>query len=336
MYHRSLLVKELWTEYWRFVYLLVYPIVLAIPCAIVGTKLAAGTFCLFLIAGLWILEVLPIHITALLPIVLAPTLGVVPSRVICREYTSDTIFLFVGGIIIALAVENSQLHKRISIFVVKLVGTDKRMMLLGFMVPTWFLSMWINNTAATVMMVTIVNSVLSSLEQGLVTQDLALKILKTGKREDFAVELEKMEEPLSSELEEQDQAYREDIRKFGVALSLCTCYSATCGGIATLTGTAPNAVLRGIVTTRYGAVDNFTFSTWMAYAFPISFLQLIFTWIILMLIYIGPRWTFTLGKNRSSKALELERRSKAVIDQEARNLGPMTFQEISAGFLFLT
>ncbi|KAL3307983.1 hypothetical protein Ciccas_013492 [Cichlidogyrus casuarinus] len=179
-------------------------------------------------------------------------------------------------------------------------------MLLGFMLPTWFLSMWISNTATTVMMITIAESILSCLE---------------NPGED-------------SESENLDEDYKRDVKKLGVALSLCTCYSSSCGGIATLIGTGPNTILLGIVESRYGSVKGFDFACWMAYALPLSVMQLLSTWIVLMLIHIGPRDTFRCGKHRSPRTLELQRKFKSVIDREAEKLGSISFQEYSAGFLF--
>ncbi|KAL3306929.1 hypothetical protein Ciccas_014572, partial [Cichlidogyrus casuarinus] len=87
MWNRIALLKELWSEYWRFLFLIIYAIALGIPCGLVGTDLARGAFCFLYMAGLWIFDVIPIHITALLPIVLAPLLGLVPSDEICKAYS---------------------------------------------------------------------------------------------------------------------------------------------------------------------------------------------------------------------------------------------------------
>ncbi|CAH8287500.1 unnamed protein product [Heterobilharzia americana] len=111
--------------------------------------------------GLWVTEAIPIYITALVPLVFGPLLGIAPASVISPSYMKDTNVLFFGGLMVACAMENNYIHKRIAISVLKLVGSDPKMLMLGFMLPSWFLSMWMSNTATTAMMITIVDSLLS-------------------------------------------------------------------------------------------------------------------------------------------------------------------------------
>ncbi len=118
-----------------------------------------------LMATLWITELVPLAITALLPVILFPLLGIQDGKTVSKEYFNHIIFLFIGGFMVALAMQRWNLHRRIAIRILMLFGGGPSQLLLGFMVATAALSMWISNTAATMMMVTIVAAVLATLEQ---------------------------------------------------------------------------------------------------------------------------------------------------------------------------
>src|SRR5438477_1530700 len=118
-----------------------------------------------LMACWWIGEALPLAVTALLPMVLFPLLGVMNSKSVAAQYIDDNVFLFVGGFILALAMERWHLHKRIALRILLVFGTQPRRILLGFMVATGFISMWISNTAAAMMMVPIALAILLKLEE---------------------------------------------------------------------------------------------------------------------------------------------------------------------------
>lgn len=161
----------------------------------------------------WITEAIPIEVTALLPIVLFPILGVMSLKETLFSYGHKYIFLFVGGFILAIAIEKWQLHKRIALHIIQLVGTSLAFIILGFMLSTALLSMWISNTATTVMMLPIGMAVISQMKEG-----------GTSSKSEM----------------------------FGKALMLSIAYSASIGGIATLIGTPPNLIFVGIVQKIYG------------------------------------------------------------------------------------
>jgi len=199
-----------------------------------------------LMAIWWITEVVPLAITALLPVVLFPLFGVMNGKDVSSTYFNHVIFLFIGGFLVALAMQRWELHKRIAIRILLITGSSPARILLGFMLATSFLSMWISNTATAMMMVPILLSI-------------------TKKMEDFIEEKE--------------------LNRYTVGLLLGVAYSASIGGIATLVGTPPNLSFARIFQIMFPSAPEISFSTWFIYALPISITFFIITWIYLYAIY---------------------------------------------------
>ncbi len=187
----------------------------------------------------WISEAIPIPATALLPIVLFPSLHIMPAGTVTAAYANHLVYLFMGGFMIAVTMERWNLHQRIALHVIHRVGTGPTRLVLGFMLATAMLSMWISNTATTMLMVTIGVAVLKQL-------------LPNGHYQ-------------SSPL--------------GVALMLGIAYAASIGGIATLIGTPPNAILAGVLDQRYGF--DLGFGAWILFASPLSMVMLLMSWVYL-------------------------------------------------------
>jgi sodium-dependent dicarboxylate transporter 2/3/5 len=187
----------------------------------------------------WILEVVPIAVTALLPIILFPITGAMKLGVTTASFGHKYVFLYIGGFILAIAIEKWNLHKRIALNIINIIGTSVSRIILGFMVATAFLSMWISNTATTVMMLPI--------GMAIITQ-----------------------------LKDNPNTIENENTIFGKALMLAIAYSASIGGIATLIGTPPNLVLAGILEDTYNI--ELTFSKWMIFGLPISIILLFICW----------------------------------------------------------
>uniref|UniRef100_A0AAQ6A472 Solute carrier family 13 member 5a n=1 Tax=Amphiprion ocellaris TaxID=80972 RepID=A0AAQ6A472_AMPOC len=268
---------------------------------------AACAYVIALMAVYWCTEVLPLAVTALLPTILFPVLGIMESKDVCMQYLKDTNMLFVGGLMVAVAVEHWNLHKRIALRVLLLVGVRPALLMLGFMGVTAFLSMWISNTATTAMMVPIVQAVLDQLNGN---------------------------EVMKPTPQDKPPSDNEESKRMSKGLLLSVCYAASIGGIATLTGTGPNLVLIGQMNQLFpqnGDVINF--ASWFAFAFPTMVLMLMLAWFWLQFLYIGCnlRRTWGCGAAQSEK----ERAAYEVIREEHCRLGRMSYGEMSVLALFI-
>lgn len=210
-----------------------------------GVAIAASTVW---IATWWITEAVPIPVTSLLPLILFPLTGGLEMGDTASAFGDETIFLFMGGFMIALAMEKWNLHRRIALTIISLIGTNMNRIVLGFMVATGFLSMWISNTATAMMMVPIGLAIIYQ-----VTDALKDDPSVDTSQENFG---------------------------FGKALMLGIAYSASIGGIATLIGTPPNTLLAGAINKMYGI--ELSFAKWMMFGVPFAWVFLIIVWIYLV------------------------------------------------------
>ncbi|CAL8363789.1 unnamed protein product [Lota lota] len=321
---------------------------------VIGTTEAACAYVIILMAVYWCTEVLPLSVTALLPTLLFPMMGIMTSRDVCMQYLKDTNMLFVGGLMVAVAVEHWNLHKRIALRVLLIVGVRPALLMLGFMGVTAFLSMWISNTATTAMMVPIVLAVLEQLNgthdpnraPGIPASAPAVEPPlhpqeKTGSMPSLStlISSDHVALPVENgrvqlELEELSGEEEEEKKMMCKGLLLCVCYSASIGGIATLTGTGPNLVLIGQLGQLFpqnGDVINF--ASWFVFAFPTMILMLTLAWFWLQFVFIGFNLRRTWGCGVSDT--EKNRAAYDTIRHEHGRLGPMRYGELSVLALFV-
>ena len=201
----------------------------------------------------WVTEAIPLSITALVPLFLFPMLGVLDGKAVSAVYINHIIFIFIGGFIMALAMEKWNLHKRIALKILLFTGVSPGRILLGFMLASAFLSMWISNTATTMMMIPIVLSIISSLEQN---------------------------------------TSQKSVKHYSLGLLLAIAYSSSVGGMATLVGTPTNLVYPKILSLMYPGAPETSFSEWMVMALPITIIMLAAIWLIIYFMYRPrERWT---------------------------------------------
>uniref|UniRef100_A0A8C9C4M6 Solute carrier family 13 member 3 n=1 Tax=Phocoena sinus TaxID=42100 RepID=A0A8C9C4M6_PHOSS len=327
-----------------FTPLALLPVVFALP-----PKEGRCLFVILLMAVYWCTEALPLSVTALLPIILFPFLGILPSNKVCAQYFLDTNFLFLSGLIMASAIEEWNLHRRIALKVLMLTGVQPARLILGMMVTTSFLSMWLSNTASTAMMLPIASAILKSLFGQEVRKDLsweseekAAAVRKNGLHTvptemQFIASTEDKDCPEEAEApmdlqanSKKEEEYRRNIWK-GFLISIP--YSASIGGTATLTGTAPNLILLGQLKSFFPQCDVVNFGSWFVFAFPLMLMFLLVGWLWISFLYGG----ITLRgwrKKKSEIRSDAENRARAMIQEEFQNLGPIKFAEQAVFILF--
>lgn len=233
----------------------------------------------------WMCESVPIPVTSLLPIVLFPLLNITSSKVVAAHYASPIIFMFMGAFIIALAMQRWNLHRRIALLIVNLVGVSAERLVLGFMLATAVLSAFVSNTATAVMMMPVGLAIVAQVERGLSTS----------------------------------VSEHKSLHSFSINLMLGIAYAATIGGMATLIGTPPNAVLAGYMQSAYGY--EISFFDWMKVGVPLAIIMTPLTW-----------WWLTKVMNPVGQ-LNMER-CQEVIDQEIREMANMSKGEAWTALVF--
>ncbi|CEF60661.1 Sodium/sulphate symporter family-containing protein [Strongyloides ratti] len=231
--------------------------ILVLPLAFSDDMKCRCLFTVILMGVYWSISKIPIAVTAMLPVVLFPILGISTATEVGSKYISDTNFLFMGGLMVASAVEKCGLHERIALRILTLVGHAPKRILLGFVGVTSILSMFISNTATAAMMVPIVQSLITAIEEA------------------------------SNVTNELESARKKSIQKFASGLYLGIAFSSNVGGIGTLTGTPPNLVLVGQMSQLFGDADTgINFVSWIIFAFPLMVCCMIATWIILVFLFL--------------------------------------------------
>ncbi len=237
-----------------------------------------------LMAIWWVSEAIPIPATALLPIILLPVLNVSTIGQATAPFANPLIYLFMGGFIIALALERTLLHKRIALNIVRMVGTKPSSIIIGFMIAAAFLSMWVSNTATAMMMLPIALSII-----GLVERE---KHMEAGELQ----------------------------TNFGLGMLLCLAYACNIGGLGTLIGTPPNALMAGYMLDNYQV--EIGFGQWMLIGVPLAVISLPIVYFVLT------RFLYPLK-------IKIIPGGKAIINQELEEAGRMSKAEKMVAVVFM-
>ncbi|XP_078679689.1 solute carrier family 13 member 2-like isoform X2 [Branchiostoma floridae x Branchiostoma belcheri] len=309
---------------------------------------AACAYVVIIMAFYWMFEVVPLAITALIPLILYPVMGVQPSGDVSKNYLKDTNVLFLGGLMVAVAIEHVNLHKRMALRVLLLVGSQPRWLMLGFMLATAFLSMWISNTATTAMMTPIGAAVLAELFKEEDEQAAKDEMLRVRGESNGGLELEPIEvegqTPVYENANEVEKQQEEDEEKpessakvsarrqsMQKGLMLCIAYAANIGGTATLTGTSPNLIVSEQMEILFPDSPGVDFATWFFFAAPGMVITLILAWLWLSSIFVGCRCAEDCpccgGKKRQG--------AEDVIRKAYDELGPLSFAEAGVIFHFV-
>ncbi len=212
----------------------------------------------------WVTEAVALALTSLIPLVIYPVFNVLNIGETAKKYIDPNIFLFMGGFMLALAMQKSELHKRIALLVISAIGEGRRRMLGGFLAATALISMWVSNTATCLMILPIGLAVVSKLSDG-------------GRR---------------------------DLQGFDAALMLAIAYASSIGGVATLIGSPPNMILAGQVKNLFPELPEIGFVNWFFFAAPMAFGFLLLTWLYLSLVLVKRSSDHDLGKGTIRQELK--------------------------------
>ncbi|NXJ92615.1 S13A1 protein, partial [Corythaixoides concolor] len=331
---------------------------------------AECAYTLCVVAIFWLTEALPLAVSALLPAFMFPLFGIMESKEVASAYFKDFHLLLIGVICLATSIEKWNFHKRVALRMVMLVGVNPARLTLGVMVSCAFLSMWLSNTSAAAMVMPIVEAIAQQIARAETEAD-ALEMSWSNGSINPALEMDEnigecessdwkqkekqvngydndvnstvctIEKENEKEKEQQNlppaetgKKSRED-KHSGVfkVMCLCVAYSATIGGLTTITGTSTNLIFAEHFNTRYSACQCINFGSWFILSIPITVIILVLSWVWLQWLFLGFDFKnmFKCGKKKTAR----EEASTQVIQEEYKKLGPMSYPEIATLILFI-
>ncbi|XP_032914812.1 solute carrier family 13 member 1 [Catharus ustulatus] len=356
--------------YRRFLLIVLTPLLLLPLPLIIKTKEAECAYTLFVVAIFWLTEALPLAVSALLPAFMFPLFGIMTSKQVASAYFKDFHLLLIGVICLATSIEKWNLHKRVALKMVMLVGVNPAWLTLGFMVSCAFLSMWLSNTSAAAMVMPIVEAVAQQIIKAEAEAD-ELEMSYSNGSINPALELDEnvgeYENPDWKEKEKQvngcnnnvsstvcpvekenekgneqqnlspaeaERKSRKD-KYSGIfkVMCLCVAYSATIGGLTTITGTSTNLIFSEHFNSRYPNCQCINFGSWFILSIPIAVTILLLSWVWLQWLFLGFDFKnmFKCGKKKTAR----EKASSQVIREEYKKLGPISYPETVTLVLFI-
>ncbi|XP_054709982.1 solute carrier family 13 member 2-like isoform X2 [Uloborus diversus] len=320
---------------WKYIFGFLVPfILLPLPLAS-GTKESRCGYVILLMACYWVVEPIPVAATSLLPIVLLPLLGVMSTNDASKEYMNGTNMMFVGGLFMAVAIEECNLHKRIALNVLRFVGASASWMMFGFMATSMFLSMWISNTATAALMVPIIEAVMEEFgsKSQRVTENLKrISVIsveyKIPMENGPQTNLQFKDSNGSLNLSDKNETKKNEmVSVMRRAMLLSIAYSANIGGTGTLTGTGPNLVVKSVTEKLFPESTDLTFDKWMMFNVPVMLFCVAVAWGYLFLVHV----------RKASKVYTKEMKDafKQIIEKKCEELGKTTFHEKAVSLLFL-
>ncbi|XP_010830043.1 PREDICTED: solute carrier family 13 member 1 [Bison bison bison] len=348
---------------YRRLLLIVFTLLILLPLPLIlRSKEAECAYTLFVIAIFWLTEALPLSITALLPGLMFPMFGIMTSKEVASAYFKDFHLLLIGVICLATSIEKWNLHKRIALRMVMMVGVNPAWLSLGFMSSTAFLSMWLSNTSTAAMVMPIVEAVaqqvISAEAEVEATQmtyfsgstNQALEIDESINGQEANERKEKTKPvpgysndagKISTKMELEKNSGTNSGNKYRTKkdhmmcklMCLCIAYSSTIGGLTTITGTSTNLIFAEHFNMRYPDCQCINFGSWFIMSFPAAIIILLLSWIWLQWFFLGFNFKemFQCGKPPTAK----QKACAAFIKQEYQKLGPIRYQEIVTLVLFI-
>ncbi|CAJ0600105.1 unnamed protein product, partial [Cylicocyclus nassatus] len=324
------LLRDLRT-YFKTIWIFLAPLLL-LPLALLTGREGKCAYCILVMSCYWVAEVVPLAVTALLPVVIMPMLGVVPIKKVARAYLSETNMMFISSLMLSLAVEESQLHKRFALKMLTLVGARPQWLLAGFMIITTFVSLWISDTACAALMTPIAFALLESMMIDKMTppknQSSYANGLASQDNDDQEV-IHKPERLDFSRLSKKD-------RGICKSLMLIVAHASLIGGTGTLNSTAPNLIFKSTLSEYFPEEDTgISYLSWMAFAIPPMILCMTASWLITQLQFVGFRHVLRVFAKPTDEEEIDEKHVKKAVDTAYIELGNITFAEISTLTIFM-
>uniref|UniRef100_A0A224Z4P4 Na+/dicarboxylate na+/tricarboxylate and phosphate transporter n=1 Tax=Rhipicephalus zambeziensis TaxID=60191 RepID=A0A224Z4P4_9ACAR len=332
---------------WRQITMVLVPIVLLPLIFLEDAQKARCAYVVAVVGLYWIIEPIPLGATSLIPIVLFPMLGVLTTEQTCVLYMNETNIMFVGTLIMAIAIEHSHLHQRIALKTLCLLGTGIKMLVFGIMFISMFLSIWINNVAITAMMMPVINSLshellqerrrslsrgnidvegIAALRERAEKAAAANGNIKLVPHDDVDEEESDVVIPIKpkKEYSQIDKATEHRVR---VLLYLSVLYGANIGTITTITSGASNVVFKFVIEDLYKERAPVDYALWMFFALPIALIGTALVFLIVVPFFFSCK-SPNLGKESSNYAMTAIRRNYMA-------LGPIRFHEVAVLLLFI-
>ncbi|CAH1109755.1 unnamed protein product [Psylliodes chrysocephalus] len=300
---------EFFVMYWRITFLIVYPIV-TLPIIFVNNiKPFRCLYCFGIMCALWMTEAIPPAITSILPIPLFSLMGVQSTDEVAHNYMNDTNMMLIGSVAIAIAMENSGLHIRIALGTIKCIGCSLKKLHVGLGMVTMFISMWIANTAATALMIPIVEGTLLALErEGLINRWY--------------------EVPGEAE---SDWRPTRITKCYYISIAYCSLL----GGTGCIIGSGSHLAFKGIYEKTFPTSPGVEFAKWMMFNVPVMLISNVLMIIWLQILYMGMFRPKSEAAKQLAVGIEAAAATKAVIDKKIEDLGPMSFKEFSVAICFI-
>ncbi|XP_064082337.1 solute carrier family 13 member 2-like [Macrobrachium nipponense] len=347
--------------YWRTFLLILSPIIVAILPIVSATDEAKCGYVMIMMAIFWMTEMFPLPVTALIPVFAFPFLGILPTGEVTQLYMKENIMMYIGGMMIAVASEHCNLHKRIALFGIFYLGESPRRLLAGVMLTTMFLSMWIASNAATAWMVKVVDALLIELflssekvEESIVCCSeytvtyngrgrvevqgienagyVADDDCESGRNKNvqIATKFRKVKEEKPRPKNILEMTLNDECRALKDMFFLSVAYSANLGGTGSMTGTSTNLVLRDVLGSTPTGLN---FASWMAFSILGMLLCVTLAWIWLQVVFVG----LCRKERQSSQELSPAKGAaqRKIMSDEYAKMGPMTHHEITVFSLFI-
>lgn len=319
-------VVKITKECWKSIIVVITPILL-LPFLTFGANSQESrcAYVVILMAIFWTFEPIPLPVTALLPVVLFPLLGLATTEQACGPYLQSTNMLFFASLAIAISMECSSLHKRIALRILMIVGTDIRKLFAGFMITTMFLGIWIINTAATAMILPIADVITEELlSEDQEKDDSNSEPLEDSNNHDSIVKYDKDISLCVINPGNSREMRNEKNDKLRRLLYISIAYSATIGGTTTLTSNGPNLVFRFVLDDIYKGLPPVDYTNWLLFCIPATIITVCILWVIFKSIYM-----------RDDAISHITKAPKHIITEKYNELGPITFHEMAVCFLFI-